>query len=610
MKKRLYLLLAIGLVVLTAFMAGCGKKENPFEPTTSSYNSTSAISNRGPKVATCTDLSGNQVLYHTPAYDEIGIVFDSDMEASTITASTILLQNVENMAAPIAYTVSYDATIKKAVIKITGVWEDNKRYLVTVTTGAKDKRGNTLDGNNNGDNQDPQDNYHQQFQGATSTVPFYNFRGPQVETIYPANNALAFALTDSIRITIVDNLTTPVDSVDPLTLIASNFSLTTEAGVVVPLPAISVTEVTTPQRRYLVKFRPLGLTQATNYIFTVKTGIKDVHGNSLDGDGDGLSEKASEDEVVVRFRTFDPYPSASRMVVTNAVYADNNETLIIKFVRKMDVTTLNNTNIKLYDNNDATGYIPGTIRILPDSMSVAYSLENRPYPLGTDYLWISRAVRDTGGFMLDQNLNGFGGEPANEANGYVSDDLMDNVNHCLYAFPYSAGWYNCIFDDNVENGSNGWSAQRLWHRSTRRASTTWGGQYSWHCADISDSSYSVPYPGPATTAVNDTLFLPTLNCITYTNVVNISYEWWSRTDNAADAVRLIYSINNGANWNLVNGAAVYSGNQSSWDTNEWYSCNPARGQMVKFAFAFNTDAVGNNYPSEGFYLDNIRVYAW
>ncbi len=606
MRKALYTLTVI--LLIGAVIVGCGKKENPFEPITSSYNvSGSLISNRGPKVVSCTDLSGNQVIYHTPAYDEIGIVFDSDMEPSTITTSTVKLQNVENMTAPITYTVTYDAKTKKAIIKITGVWEDSKSYLVTVTTGAKDKRGNTIDGNGNDNNKDPQDSYHQQFWGATSAVQYYNFRGPRAG-VYPANNTLAFALTDSIRITIWDDQIAPYDSIDPATLIASNFSLTTEAGVNVPLPTISVTEVTTPQRVYLVKFRPLGLTEATNYIFTVKTGIKDIHGNTLDGDDDNLSERDSEDEVVVRFRTFDPYPTGLHLIVREAYYTDNNNTLIINFTRKMNVASMNATTIKLYDNNDATGYIPGTIRVLPDSMGVSYTLENRPRPLGTDYLWVSRAVRDTGGLMLDQNGNNFGGEPANEANGYVSDDFINGTT--LYAFPYTASIVRCIFDDNVENGSNGWSAQRLWHRSTRRASATWGGSYSWHCADISDSSYSIPYPGPATTAVNDTLFLPSMNCITYTNGLRIVYDWWSRTDGAADATRLIYSIDNGTNWNLVNGGAVYSGNQSNWTTGTWYNCNPGIGQIVRFAFAFNTDAAGNAYPSEGFYLDNIRVYAW
>jgi hypothetical protein len=599
MKKRLYLLLAIGLVVSTAFMAGCGKKDNPFEPTTVSYNSTGVVSNKGPTVATCTDLSGNQTLYHTPAYDEIAIVFDSDMNAATINATNIKLNNVENMTAPIAYTVTYDAGTKKAVIKITGVWEDNKSYMVTVTNSVRDLRGNSLDGNANGDNQDPQDNYHQQFWGADATVQYYNFRGPTAG-VYPGNNQLAFAISDSIMVTITDNLTAPIDSIDPSTLDISDFSLTTEAGVNVPLTWTTPTEIVTPQRSYLVKFKPT-LAQATNYIFTVKSaGLKDIHGNSLDGNGNGISEKASKDDVVVRFRTYDPYPTGLHLIVREAFYTDNNNTLVINFTRKMNASTLNNTNIKLYDNSDATGYIPGTIRILPDSTGLTYSLENRPYPLGTDYLWVSRAVRDTGGLMLDQNNNNIGGEPANMANGYVSDDFVPT------AFPYTAGIVRCIFDENVENGSNGWSAQRLWHRTTRRASATWGGIYSWHCGVDADSSYLVAGP----TAVNDTLFLPAMNCITYTNGLRIVYDWWSRTDGAADATRLIYSIDNGANWNLVSGSAVYSGNQNSWTLTTWYNCNPGRGQMVRFAFAFNTDATGNIYPSEGFYLDNIRVYAW
>lgn len=607
MKKRLYLLLAIGLVVSTAFMAGCGKKANPFEPSTSSYNSASAISNKGPQVVLCEDLSGDNILYHTPAYDEIGIVFNSDMNPATINTTNVKLVNAENMTAPLAYTVAYDVKTKKATIKITGAWEDNKSYMVTVTTGAKDLLGNSLDGNANGDNQDPQDSYHQQFWGPTATMPYYNFRGPTAG-VYPGNNQLAVALTDSIMITITDNLTAPVDSIDPTSLDISDFSLTTEAGVNVPLTWITPTEIVTPQRSYLVKFKPT-LTQATNYIFTVKAaGIKDIHGNSLDGNNNSISEKESEDQVVVRFRTYDPYPTGIHLIVREAFYTDNNNTLVINFTRKMNVSTLNSTNIKLYDNNDATGYIPGTIRILPDSMGLTYTLENRPYPLGTDYLWVSRAVRDTGGLMLDQNGNNIGGEPANLANGYVSDDFING--NILRAFPYNSGIVQCIFDDNVENGTNGWTAQRLWHRSTRRASATWGGIYSWHCADASDSSYSVPYPGPATTAVNDTLFLPAMNCITYANGVRIIYDWWSRTDNAADATRLIYTIDNGAHWNLVNGGAVYSGNQSSWHLLTYYNCNPAIGQVVKFAFAFNTDAIGNTYPSEGFYLDNIRVYAW
>ncbi|HAD82882.1 MAG: hypothetical protein A2509_02715 [Candidatus Edwardsbacteria bacterium RIFOXYD12_FULL_50_11] len=602
MKKALYTLTVV--LLIGAVIVGCGKKENPFEPITSSYLPTTAMESQGPTVLSINTRDGNNALYESPTYDEIVVLFDADMNPSTITTSTILLQEVEHLTTPLTYTVSYDKASKKATIKSPNGWDDDARYLVTVTTGIKDIHGHALDGNDNGW-VDPQDFYREQFTGFTTTTAAYDVTPPMVTMANPTNDAIYFSTTDSIEIWIFDN-----DSVDRASITQDAFVLTKANGQVVTLPAMYVEESFAPAL-YIVRFRPLAtvLVDSNDYFFTVKTSIKDMKGNMLDGNNNGDAENEFLDRERIKFRTYDPRnggipTQATNLRVLSTAYVDANRGLVIRFTRKMNPATLNTSNIKIYNNSNYTDYIPGSITILPDTMGVRYSLENYD---GSGYLWVSRLVRDTAGFYLDQNNNGISGEAAyttGEGTFQASDDLFASI-------AYNSGLEMILFNDMAEDGNVGWTTRgttpQLWHRSTRSvaANPNNGGLYAWHCGVDADSSYLVTGP----TAVHDTLMMPEIDLTSYNIYSNcrIRYDRWYRTDGAADACRMIASTDNGANWSTV---ITWSGTDTPWTTNTSMGLNGYLGTKVRLALAFDTDAVGNVWPSEGFYIDNIRLVVY
>ncbi|MDP2807959.1 MAG: Ig-like domain-containing protein [bacterium] len=602
MRKALYILTAVLLIGVV--ITGCGKKDTPFEPSTDSFNATQAMESQGPTVLSINTRDLNNNLYEAPTYDEIIVLFDADMNGGTINTGTILLQDVEHMATALAYTVTYDVTSKKATIKATNGWDDDISYLVTVTPGVKDIHGHALDGNEN-DWIDPQDNYREQFWGFTSAVGIYDVTPPEVTMIRPTNNAIYFSTGDSIEIRLTDN-----DSVDAATITQDAFVLTTASGQAVTLPAMHLVSDFAPTL-YIVRFSGLStiLKDSTDYFLTVKTTIKDRRGNSLDGDGDGNAENETIDRERVKFRTYDPRNGGipaqnTNLRVLSTAYVDDNRGLEIRFNRKMNPAFLNANYIKIYNDASYAQYVPGAITILPDTMGVRYSLENFD---GSGNLWVSRSVRDTAGFYLDQNNNGIPGEAAytTSVGGYqASDDLFA-------AIAYNSGLEMIIFNDMVESGNIGWSTRgtipQLWHRSTRRVSANAannGGLYAWHCGVDADSSYLVAGP----TAVHDTLMMPEIDLTAYNIYSNcrLRYNRWYYTDGANDRVRVIVSTDGGANWAT---AISWFGADPNWVSTS-ISLSGYLGTRVRIALAFDTDAVGNVFPAEGFYFDNIRLVVY
>jgi hypothetical protein len=594
MRKALYILTAV--LLIGAVLTGCGKKENPFEPTTDSFNATTAMESQGPTVIAIGTLDGDNTLFQNPAYDEIGILFDADLNAGTVNATNILLQDVEHPSTALTYTVTYIKETKKAVIKVPNGWDDDLSYMVTVTAGVKDIHGHALDGNGN-NWIDPQDNRKQQFWGNNSAVAAVDLTPPTMSFTDPTNERIYFSLTDSIEINIFDN-----DSVDPSSITAAAFELTTASGQVVNLGTMTVINDFAPTW-YIVRFHPI-LTEATDYFLTVKTTIKDMKGHTLDGNGNGDSENETLDKRRVKFRTYDPtnggVPGSSNLRVIGTSFTDNNRALYIQFNRKMDPAYLNTNYIKLF-NDSYEEFVPGTITIMPDTMTVKYTLENFD---GSGTIWVSRLVRDTSGLMLDENNNGIPGEAAytTAVGSYkTSDDLWKNAS-------FTTGFRYILFYDMVESGNIGWSTRgttpQLWHRSTLYASQNpsgYGGNYLWHCGVDADTSYLY---NPIA-EVHDTLFMPTIDLTWYSNA-SLSYDRYIQIEGAVDRMRTIYSYR------------LADGTWSGWVTWVTYANTawgnsgnmgiPVTGTQVRIAFAFDTDNVTNT--ADGAFLDRIQVLAW
>ncbi|MDO9391806.1 MAG: Ig-like domain-containing protein [bacterium] len=589
MKKRLYLLLALGLVVSTAFMAGCGKKETPFAPITDSYQ-TGAATSAGPKVTGAYDMSNNNIFYPVPADDQINIYFGHDLNGATVDTNSVILQNAANYVR-IPRTVSYDVAARKIVIKAASGWVDSLRYLVTVNTNVTDKYGNRLDGNGNGW-VDPQDNYRVKFRGATAAGWPGDIAGPQITGIIPGNGTTYFETTDSIRIFIAD-----ADSIDSTSISAAQFSLVADNGTVINLVPLMTKLMATWPVNVEVRFKNLGLATGTNYTLTVHTGIKDLKGNTLNGNNDanGYSENETIDRVMVKFRTYEATSSVTPPVVNSIQYTDNNRTMTIKFTKKMNPAYLTSSFIKAYMDWNKTGYILGTIKVLPDSMGAVYSLENA---IGyTPYVWVSREVQDMVGLKLDENGNGIGGEIASVTNGWNSDDFWNSAT-------YSAGNWYVLFDDKVESGNIGWSTKSdttfsLWHRSTRNPSPYGGGVYNWYCGKDADSTYDIGV------AVHDTLISPSIDLTGYTNAAYFVFDMWVSTDGAGDPVTILISTDGGAHWTSFGGVSGTGFNY--WDS---YSINLGGyvNQVVKLAIAFDSDGVG--LETEGAYFDNLQILGY
>jgi len=560
-------------------------------------------------------LDDDNVFNPSPTYDEIIILFDADMNPGTINTTNILVQDVESMTAAQVYSVTYEVRTKRAIIKAD--WDIDKRYLVTVTARVKDLHGQALDGNGNG-YVDPQDYYREQFTGVNSTVPAFDVTPPTVTMMDPTNERIYFSITDSIEIYLADSDTGVLRS----SITDTAFVLTNAAtGQVVALPAMSVDEAGGPAF-YIVRFRGLStiLHDSTDYFLTVKTSIRDRAGNMLDGDGDGKSEAEVIDRERVKFRTYDPrnggIPAQSNFLVWEIDDSyDANRSMLIKFTRKLNPATVNAVNIKIYNNLNYTGYVPGSISIMPDSTTVRYTLENYD---GTGYLWVSRLVKDTAGFYLDQNNNGISGEAAYTTtvanDGAVgtyspSDDLFADING------YASSRYTIVFYDMVETEYTGWSrtgtAPQMWHRSQVRAAenANYGGTYCWRCGVDGDTSYLDTTSLGVINAVHDTLKMPIINLGLYYDC-RLLFDYNYVTDDLNDRLRVIrrYKLADGSwsTWAVENES--FYGNSGGWLQHNEGVSSAYSGREIQFGFAFDTNALNNT--GEGIYLDNIRLEVW
>ena len=77
---------------------------------------------------------------------QVSAQFSEDMDASTLTTSTVTLVK-DGTTSPVGATVSYDQATKTVTLKPSSNLTAKTKYKATVTTGAKDKAGNALAAN-------------------------------------------------------------------------------------------------------------------------------------------------------------------------------------------------------------------------------------------------------------------------------------------------------------------------------------------------------------------------------------------------------------------------------------------------------------------------------
>lgn len=105
-------------------------------------------------VYTCSDTTSPTVKSTTPANNATGVArgtnvkstFSEAMKASTINGTNFTLRR-QGTTTKVAATVSYDPATKRATLNPNNNLQSGVTYVATVTTGAKDLAGNSLDQN-------------------------------------------------------------------------------------------------------------------------------------------------------------------------------------------------------------------------------------------------------------------------------------------------------------------------------------------------------------------------------------------------------------------------------------------------------------------------------
>ncbi len=415
----------LGVLVLCLAFSGCGKKANPLNPGTGV--GPAEVGGGLPHVTSVRSSDGDSLLGNS---DQIVVVFDKPMDPATINPSTITVTayGKEGGTGGVAKngTIAYYRESNRAVFAPSGNFVDSSAYVVTVTTGAHDLKGNALDGNgNNFAEAAAYDNFRGALysNGGAGRIPDLN--PPRVNDWQPQG----YLVDSTAQIILRFNS----NDLNPATLNTSAITLWVEGGSQVGLPGQRVVQDSLGST--WVFFDGVSLSQGTVYRVKASVDIKDNSGNSLDGNGNGRQEVALYDEVSWLFCTL--ITGGNTAPPFKSSHSISGLLLTVNFSGgPMDAGTFTADHIKLCTNADKTGYVPGTIRSTFDGNGFTYSLENAPAS-GNLYIWISRNVQNSIGanggrkFKLDSNRNNIGGEegiPAYKFGGpLASDDFFGIV---------------------------------------------------------------------------------------------------------------------------------------------------------------------------------------
>ncbi len=183
-----------------------------------------------------------------------------------------------------------------------------------------------------------------------------------------------------------------------------------------------------------------------------------------------------------------------------------------------------------------------------------------------------------------------------ESMGYTNGDLLDVSfdNVTVTAATGAASAPMVLFSDNMESGSNGWSATGLWHRAKDLyASPT----NSW--AYNNGTNYN-------TGARNSgALVSPWIN-LTNGGGAILTFKSWYETEDTSTSwdKKLLYLSTDGTNWTQV---LQVSGPNKQWATLS-FDLAAYAGRSIRLKFFFDTmDAVYNTF--RGWYVDDVQVAA-
>jgi hypothetical protein len=181
----------------------------------------------------------------------VTVTFSQPLNATTVSGSTITLQDAPNHA--VAATVTYNAATFAAVLTPASRLATSTAYTVGVSTGVKDPAGNALAGA-----------FSSSF---TTQAP--DLTPPTVSSVTPLNGATGVSLGTAVTVTFSE-------AMDPLSIGGGTITLQdgggNGVGAVVSYNAATYTATLTPNAL---------LHPNTNYTVTVKGGV----GGVADGRG-------------------------------------------------------------------------------------------------------------------------------------------------------------------------------------------------------------------------------------------------------------------------------------------------------------------------------------
>jgi len=290
----------------------------------------------------------------------ISAVFSEAMNATTITASTLILKDGSNNA--VSGTVSYGGTT--ATFTPSGNLSYSTTYTVTITTGVKDSAGNAM-----------VSNYVWTFSTGTvsDTTP------PTVSSVSPVNNATSVAVNGSISAVFSEAMNATTITASTLTLKDGNNNAV--SGTV---SYNGTTATFTPST---------SLNYSTTYTVTITTGVKDSAGNAMVSNYVWTFSTGTVSDTT-------PPTVSSVSPVNNATSVAVNGSISAVFSEAMNASTITTTTMTVKAGatsvSGTVGY-SGTTATFTPSANLSYS---------TVYtVTITSSVKDLAGNALSSNYS-------------------------------------------------------------------------------------------------------------------------------------------------------------------------------------------------------------
>ncbi|HPG00022.1 MAG TPA: beta-galactosidase [Kiritimatiellia bacterium] len=183
-------------------------------------------------------------------------------------------------------------------------------------------------------------------------------------------------------------------------------------------------------------------------------------------------------------------------------------------------------------------------------------------------------------------LEGLGYEPGNDL-----DLGFDNVTVSL-ATDATNGGLVTAYAESVESGTNGWTADGLWHVARDLA---YGGTNSWGYNNGTNYSTGARNSG--------TLLSPWIS-LGSASAATLTFKSWHETEDAGTSWdrKQVYVSADGTNWTRL---LQVSGTNQQWVTQS-QDLTAYAGRSIRLKFHFDTiDALKNGY--RGWYLDDIEI---